>query len=136
MEQHKLFSTRINVLVNHLNYGNHLGYDSLLSILHEVRLQWLKSINPTISEINIENNIGWMVKELHVLYHSEAKHGDELNIDLFTSGQTRTSVTLEHQVENKTTGKELSSAIITLVCFNFEKAKVSKIPNTLLSALK
>ena len=83
----------------------------------------------------MEGNIGWMVKEVHLTYKSGANHGDELEIFLFISNKTRTSFTLDHGVENNTTGKTLCSSTITLVCFDFKKNKPSKIPDILLHAM-
>ncbi len=128
MQEHVIFKTTLHVLVSHLNYGNHLGYDALLSLLQEARLRWLKSINPDFYENNIVNSIGWLVKEVHLCYFSEAKHGDELSIILSLSNTTRTTFTLEHHVNNVTTGKELCRATLHFVCFDFEKNKISKIP--------
>ena len=42
----------IPVRITDLNYGNHLGNDSLVSILHEARVQWLKLNGYT--ELDIE----------------------------------------------------------------------------------
>ena len=131
MESNAIFSTEINVQVSHLNYGNHLGYDSLLSLLQEARLRWLKTINPSSSEIDIENNVGWMVKEVHLVYKSGANHGDELKINLSVSNQTKIGFILEHEVENKTSGKILCYGTILLVCFDFNKGKPSRIPGIL-----
>ena len=120
---------------SHLNYGNHLGYDSLLSILHEARLRWLKTLSPSSSEINIENNVGWMIKEVHLIYKSEATHGDKLKINLSASNKTRIGFSLEHEVENITKGKVLCCGTMPLVCFNFEKGKLSRIPSIILDAI-
>ena len=136
MNKRKIFSTTVNVLVNHLNYGNHLGYDSLLSILQEARLRWLKTIKHGISEINIDDNIGWLVKDLHLTYEAEAHHGDELLIDLFISETTRTSFILEYDVTNQTSKKPLCHATTNLVCFNFERSKVAQIPLCLTTAFE
>lgn len=136
MENQKIFSTTINILVNHLNYGNHLGYDSVLSILQEARMRWLKTINPALSEINIQDGVGWMVREAHLIYDSEAHHGDELKIDLFVCNATKTSFTLEYKVENETTEKKLCSATMSFICFNFANSKIARIPNILLDAFK
>ena len=137
MDSNKIFSTTVVVLVNHLNYGNHLGYDSLLNILQEARMRWLKSLCQHATEINIENDIGWMVREAHVIYHSEAHYGDELLIDLFISKNDRmSSFTLSYEVYNNTTSLALASASTDLVCFDFTKSKPSRIPNLLLTSLQ
>jgi|GEM_PF-6580709 len=135
MENPQIFSTTVKVLVNDLNYGNHLGYDSLLNILQEARIRWLKTICSSISEINIENNIGRLVKDVHLTYESEANHGDELKITFTASNQTKISFTLCYEVENITTSKSLCSAETTLACFDYDKKKIARIPNILLSAL-
>ena len=35
----ELYTTTIPVMVNHLNYANHVGYDSVLTILQEARMR-------------------------------------------------------------------------------------------------
>lgn len=134
MSKRHFFSTQINVLVNHLNYGNHLGYDSVLSILQEARLRWLKTIRPDVTEVSIENGVGWLVKEVHLTYESEAFHGDVLLIELFVSEKTKASLTLEYAVENKTAHKKVCSATTKLVFYNFEKSKVVRVPDCLLKS--
>ena len=136
MNKRKIFSTKINVLVNHLNYGNHLGYDSLLSILQEARLRWLKTIKRGITEINIEDGVGWLVKDVHLTYEAEAHHGDELLIELFVSETTKTTFTIEYAVTNQTSEKQVCYATTNLVCFNFGRSKVARIPSCLIIALE
>ena len=38
------FITEIPVRITDLNYGGHVGNDTVLSIIHESRMQWLASI--------------------------------------------------------------------------------------------
>ena len=68
MNKEAFFSTPVNVLVSHQNYGNHLGYDAVLSLLQEARLRWLKTIRADLTEVNIEDGVGWLVKEVHLTY--------------------------------------------------------------------
>jgi acyl-CoA thioesterase FadM len=37
------FTTRIPVRITDLNYGNHVGNDAVLAIIHEARMQFLRS---------------------------------------------------------------------------------------------
>lgn len=41
---HTHFEATVPVRVTDLNYGNHLGNDALLSIMHEARMQDRKSV--------------------------------------------------------------------------------------------
>jgi len=68
------FSTVIPVCIEHINYGNHLGNDKVVSLLHEARVRYLKSKGKT------EGNI--LVTHLEVKYRKEAFHGDELSFHL------------------------------------------------------
>ncbi len=45
-------SVTIPVRITDINYGNHVGNDAFVSILHEARMQWLRGHKYT--EINIE----------------------------------------------------------------------------------
>ena len=131
-----LFSTELIVQVNHLNYGNHLGYDAALSILQEARLRWLKTIMPSMSEINIENNIGWVVKDLQINYNSEARHADQLIVNLYLSNVSNIRLCLDHEITNTTSGKNLCNGKISLVFFDFNLRKPAKIPKVLLQILQ
>lgn len=46
-------SFRIPVRITDINYGNHVGNDAFVSIIHEARIQWLKQYGFT--EIQIED---------------------------------------------------------------------------------
>ncbi|RYF84358.1 MAG: thioesterase, partial [Chitinophagaceae bacterium] len=39
-----LFNTTVPVRITDLNYGGHVGNDALLGIIHEIRMQFLKSL--------------------------------------------------------------------------------------------
>lgn len=45
-----LHSTQIPVRITDINYGNHLGNDALVSIIHEARMQFLQANH--FSELN------------------------------------------------------------------------------------
>jgi acyl-CoA thioesterase FadM len=41
------FSCLIPIRIGDINYGNHVGNDAVLSIIHEARMQFFKSIGTT-----------------------------------------------------------------------------------------
>lgn len=131
MESSKIFTTTVPVLINHINYGGHLGYDSLLSIIQEARIKWLKSVNKDSSELNIQDGVGWMVKEVHVNYEAEAFHGDVLEVAISISDASRSSLTLSYEVTNVASSAVVCTASTPLIFFNFAKSKVARIPEVL-----
>ncbi len=42
LPEHFEFTTRIPIRITDINYGGHAGNDSMLSIIHEARVQFLK----------------------------------------------------------------------------------------------
>ncbi len=42
-----LFSATLEVRISDINYGNHLGHDSLVSLLHEARVRFLRHLGYT-----------------------------------------------------------------------------------------
>ena len=43
LPEHFSFSTSLPVRITDLNYGGHVGNDAILSLVHEARMQYLKS---------------------------------------------------------------------------------------------
>ena len=95
LPEHKIFTTKIAVRITDINYGNHLGNDALVSILHEARMQWLTSLNYT--ELNIEN-AALIMADLAVEYKSESYYGDVFLIDIFIGEITKVSFEIFYNI--------------------------------------
>ena len=73
------FSTKIPVRITDINYGNHLGNDSILSLIHEARVQYLNKIN--LKELN-DDRTGIIMVDSVILYKSEILYGDVLTFNI------------------------------------------------------
>ena len=124
-----LFEYETNILVSHLNYGNHLGYDSVLSLLQDSRMHWLKKHN--LSELSINENTGWMVSEVNVSYKSVGCFGDKLKISLYITDISKRFLTIVYCIHNKTSERQLAIATTKHVFFDFSLEKLSKFPDNL-----
>lgn len=124
-----IFSLKLPVRIYDVNYGNHLGHDSLVSLLHEARMVFLKEHH--FSEANKE--FGLIMASLHVLYKSQAFYGDELTISIGVSEVTRTSFYLIYVVQKIEI--EVARAYTKMVCFDYEKQRIKKIPDGFLKIL-
>ena len=125
-EDDTIFKTSVPVLVNHLNYANHLGYDSLLSILQEARISFLKKNEMT--EINIHEHVGYQVLNVSVEYKSEAFHGDILDVELYICEASKRKFTFKYKVLNNRTNKIVAVAETGHLFFNFELKKIGLMP--------
>lgn len=123
----KLFETIIPVRITDINYGNHLGNDSMVSMLHEARVQWLNSLGFT--ELNI-NGVGLIMSDLAVEYKQEAFAGETLIFSIYIGDSSSVSFELFYVVKNQA-NKIVALAKTGIVCFNYEDRKVVPVPSAL-----
>jgi acyl-CoA thioesterase FadM len=128
-----VFEDDILVMVNHINYGNHLGYDSVLSIIQEVRMRFLKNLN--LSEVSIENDIGYIITEANIEYKSEAFHGDELHAKMYIQSINTRSMEIYCILENAKNSKKVALCTTKHLFFNYKTRKVSNISEHTINSL-
>ena len=120
-----IYKTEIPIRISDINYGGHLGNDSLLSIIHEARLQFLKHLG--YSESNIEGT-GIIMIDSAIQYKSEAFYADELIIEVAVTDFTGIGCDFVFRLTNKNSNKEIATAKTGIVFFNYEKRKTAPVP--------
>jgi len=123
------------VRISDINYGNHVGNDSFVSLIHEARVQWLKQHGFT--ELDIAGT-GLIMSDLAIQFSNEAYYGDEIQIIVSTGDISRVSFELYYQVtaeRNKVT-INLAKARTGMVCFDYQSKKVVAVPSILMDVLK
>ncbi len=130
-----IHSVSIPVRITDINYGNHLGNDALVSILHEARVHWLTSLNYT--EFNIEGK-SIIINELAVNYLKEMFYGDVIKIDLSVGDITSLGFELYYRMSINKNGENLISAIAKtgLIFFDYTAKKTSSIPDVFIEKIK
>lgn len=131
--ENALYTTSIPVQVNHLNYGNHLGYDSVLSIIQEARMRWLAENKMT--ELSIENGVGYLVTKVEVDYKAEAFYGDNLLINLAVTNVRKRSFEFQYEVINESSGKIVAIAKTGHVFYDFSNKKIAQSPDCFMKLL-
>ncbi|MGH2643351.1 MAG: acyl-CoA thioesterase [Chitinophagaceae bacterium] len=129
------FSTDIPVRITDINYGGHVGNDSLLSILHEARLQYLQSIGCTELDAC---GIGLIMANAAIIYKGEGFQGDILKIEVTAEELSSRGFVLFYNVICPRNDKNISIAIAQteMLCFNYETRKVISMPENLKEKLK
>jgi len=120
-----IYKTEIPIRITDINYGGHLGNDSLLSIVHEARLQFLNHLG--YSESNVEG-VGIIMIDAGVQYKSEAFYGDELLVEIAVTDFTGIGCDFVYRVTNKNSNKEIAIVKTGIVFFNYEKRKTVPVP--------
>jgi acyl-CoA thioester hydrolase len=120
-----IYKTEIPIRITDINYGGHLGNDSLLSIIHEARVRFLKHFD--YLESNVEGN-GIIMIDAGVQYKSEGFYGDELSVEIAVNDFTGIGCDIIYRLTNKKSGKEIAVAKTGIVFFNYEKRKTAPVP--------
>lgn len=120
-----IFKTEITIRITDINYGGHLGNDSLLSIIHEARVRFLNHLG--YSESNV-NGSGIIMIDAAIQYKSEGFYGEVLVIEVAVTEFTGIGCDFIYRIINKDSKKEIAAAKTGIVFFDYEKRKTVPVP--------
>ena len=120
-----LFSTEIPIRITDLNYGGHLGNDSVLSIVHEARVRFLEKMG--YSELDIEG-CGIIMVDSLINYKSEGFYGDRLNVEVTVEKIKTIECDFFYRLSNLETKKEIARVKTGILFFDYEKRRGLEIP--------
>ena len=133
----KLFDVviKIAVRITDINYGNHVGNDSLVSIIHEARMQFLKHHGHS-TELNI-HGAGLIMSDLIIEFKNESFYKDIINVKIAAGEISKVSFELFYKLTTLKNNEEIliANAKTTMVCYNYELKKVIAIPEKLKAIL-
>lgn len=126
----------IPVRITDLNYGNHLGNDSLVSLIHEARVKWLTSGGFT--ELSVGEAAGLIINELVVNYLNESVYGDELFFEIIPGDIGNFGFEIYYNIYTEIALKKNPIAVAKtgMVCYDYKKRKTAEIPKIFMSFLK
>jgi acyl-CoA thioester hydrolase len=125
MPEKFIFRTEIPIRITDINYGGHLGNDSLLSIIHEARVRFLKNLD--YSESDIEGN-GIIMIDAGVQYKSEGFYGDILLIQIGVMDFSKIGCDFVYKISNPNSIKEIALAKTGIVFFDYKNKKIVSVP--------
>lgn len=133
-EQEAIFTTQIPVRITDINFGGHLGNDSLLSIIHEARVKWLHSIN--FSEINI-GGCGMIMAESIIQYKAESFYGDLLQFEISINDVSSSSFNIQYKISTKRNTNRILIALArtTMISYDYNDRKITPIPSDFLQKI-
>ncbi|MCF1714679.1 thioesterase family protein [Flavihumibacter sp. RY-1] len=121
------FETRIPVRITDLNYGGHVGNDTILSIIHEARMQFLLQAGYT--ELNFAG-AGLIMSDVAIEFKQELFYGDEVIARVMATEIGRVGFDLYYQLLKTVSGetKVIANARTGMVCYDYTNKKVTGIP--------
>jgi acyl-CoA thioester hydrolase len=129
-----IFQTQIAVRVSDLNYGNHVGNDSILTLMQEARTLFYRSMGFE-SEVKLEGNIGQIVSDAAIVYKAESFLGDVLKIEIGLNDIHKYGFDLFYRITKGDDKKEVALGKTGIICFDYEKRKIATVPEKLKAKL-
>lgn len=121
------FTSVMPVRITDLNYGNHVGNDTILSLIHEARVQYLHHLG--FGELNFAGT-GLIMADVGIEYKAELHYGDTVRASVAAGDFSRIGFDLYYKLEKEENGKTVlvAAAKTGMVCFDYEKKKVAMLP--------
>ena len=127
-----IFATKVPVRIGDINYGGHLGHDSFLPITHEARIQFLYSLG--YSELDI-GGLGIILSGAEIEYIAESFYGDNLTVNIGISNFHKYGFDIIYQLLTTEGKKEVGRVRTSIVLYDYEQGKVTRIPEEVLRKL-
>ncbi len=119
------YSTEISLRISDINYGGHLGHDSILSLAHEARVRFFKSHGFT--ELNVFGP-AIVLSDVAIYYKSEGFYGDIVTVDIAVCDYLKYGCDLVYRITNKKTAKVVALLKTGIVFIYYEKKEVAPVP--------
>ena len=117
------FDTLLEVRTEHINRGNHLGNDRLVSFLNEARVQFLpEEIRKQASEELVLINA-----DLALVFRSEAFYGEVLRVQVAPGNFHSRGFDLFFRVTEQSKGREVARAKMAMLLFDFNKRELASV---------
>ena len=134
LPEHFTFTTEIPIRITDLNYGGHVGNDSILSILHEIRMQFLR--HHDYSELDLAGT-GIIMADVAIEFRSEVFYGETLKASVAAAEFSRVGFEIYYKLEKQAGEKWMTVAVARtgMVCYNYSLKKIASVPKEVCTRL-
>ncbi|MDP4261853.1 MAG: thioesterase family protein [Bacteroidota bacterium] len=121
------FTAFIPIRITDINYGGHVGNDTILSLIHEARMQFLGSHG--YKELEFEG-AGMIMADAGIEFKNELFYGDMVEVSVTAAGFSKVSFDIYYKIEKEADGKKLVVAIAKtgMVCYDYANKKIVPVP--------
>ena len=133
------FETIIPIRITDLNYGSHVGNDTILSILHEARVQYLRHFG--YEEFNF-SGVGLIMSDVAIEFKSEIFYGEKIIASVIISDFSKFSFDIYYKLEKETSNAQGDKRILVviaktgMVCYDYNAKKIVSVPDEVIRKLQ
>lgn len=134
LPEHFPFTVEIPVRITDLNYGGHVGNDAILSLIHEIRVQFLR--HHGYGELDLAG-AGLIMADVTIEFKSELFYGDALWASVAAAEFSRVGFELYYKLEKKSDGKSIPVAFARtgMICYDYTNKKIVSVPKEVCTRL-
>jgi len=121
------FCCQVPVRITDINYGGHVGNDTVLSIIHEARMQFF--VNMGYTEMNFAGT-GMIMADMTIEYKGELFYGDVVIASMAVGEISKIGFELIYKLE-KQTGDKINLVAVAktgMICYDYVKKKIATMP--------
>ena len=121
-----IFSTTIPLRITDINYGNHLGNDAVLGLVHEARLRFL--VSHGFTEIDIAG-CGIIMTDAAIVFKSQGTYGQTVCIEIALDDPGPLGCDFLYKLTDAETGKEIARVKTGIVFFDYSNNRLVRMPD-------
>lgn len=125
--EHFSFHCQIPIRITDINYGGHAGNDSLLSLVHEARMQFL--LHHGYTEMSV-GGYGLIMADAGIEFKAELFYGEIVNVSVGIGEITRIGIDIYYKLEKQSGEKTMIVALAKtgMICYNYSEKKIAAVP--------
>lgn len=133
MQENYEFCYQTTIKVRDINYGGHMSNDALVGLLHEARIDMLRTMGLTELDLGT-GTTGMILSDLAVNYRSQGFMGDEIAIYIHVDDISSSSFRYYYKALKGETILALAES--GMAAFNYDTNSLDDIPQTFLNGLE
>ena len=121
------FSAIIPIRITDINYGGHVGNDTILSLLHEARVQFLEKHG--YSELE-SGGVGLIMSDVLIDFKKELFYGTNIKVSIVAGDFTNVTFNLYYKIEIEAgeNNMVIATAKTGMVSYDYKKKKIAVLP--------
>jgi len=135
LPEHFSFTAEIPIRITDLNYGGHVGNDAVLTLIHELRVKFLR--HHDYLELDMAG-VGLIMADVTIEFKSELFYGDPLRGSVAVAEFSRVGFDLYYKLEKQLPTEKwvpVSFARTGMVCYDYKAKKIAPVPKEAINKL-
>jgi len=127
------FHVSIPIRITDINYGGHVGNDTVLTLLHEARMKFL--LHHKFSEMDF-GGVGVIMRDVTIEFKKELFYGDAIHIYVTIANFNRVGFDVFYKLVKGEDEIQVAIAKTGMICYDYKTKKIVSVPNSVLQILQ